>query len=109
MSIFTEHPKSNGMTYWSHLWHSLYVAVQFMVAMLGMTVHAFLPFLFKDKPLSMGYSAYSSVIMEKKTINLQRLMLQNIALKRALELAAEDMCPEEAAKVLEEAMKYDFD
>lgn len=91
------------------MWHSLRVALKFTLASWGLVIHAFAPFIFKDRPLSMGYDAFNSVLLEKKSVNVQKLMLQNIALKRALALATEDMCPEEANKVLEEIHKYEFD
>jgi len=105
----TDHPHKQGMTYWSHMWHSLCVGFKFALASWGMIIHALLPFIFKDRPLSMGYDAFNSVLLEKRSVNVQKLMLQNIALKRALALATEEMCPEEANKVLEEIHKYEFD
>jgi hypothetical protein len=60
---FTDHPKSNNMTYWGHMRFAMSLAAGFIFIGLTSIVHAVFPFLFKD---------YASSFVEETQHHLNR-------------------------------------
>lgn len=109
MNRFTEHPNENGMTYGVHMYESLANAARLILSALALIIHSVFPWLLKDYPGTTAIKAYDNLLLEKRSVNIQKLMLQNLILKRTVAEMTNEMCPEEAKKILQEIRNYDFD
>ena len=63
--VFSDHPKSNDMTYFEHMRFALSLSVGFLIIGVLSIVHAIFPFLFKDYASSFAEEVHHTLNVNK--------------------------------------------
>ena len=107
MQSLSKKSYTHGLGYFSHLKFTIILSFKFFCVSIGCLVHSFVPRAFSCFPNRLGREAYEKLLLEGTHVNVDKLILQNIILKKMIKETSSKYFNE--SKILKEIETYEFD